>query len=194
MAAKEKAEHSLDLHKDEHPVGTGIGAAGGAVAGAAIGAAAGPAGALVGGVIGAVAGGLAGRGLAEVANPEPAEEQHERNPGKGLGAGVVADRGKAHALDHDQEDAYWSERHTREPYYDPQRSYEDYAPAYRLGWESRAKYDNGTYDRYEPAFGNDWDRVKGTSRLSWEEAKHATRAAWHRVERALPGDADGDHR
>jgi len=175
MAAKEKTEHSLDLHKDEHPIGTGIGAAGGAVAGAAIGLAGGPAGALVGGVIGAVAGGLAGRGLAEVANPEPMD-------------------GVAHAVNHDQEDAYWREAHTREPYYNPERSYEDYAPAYRLGWESRAKYDNGTYDRYEPAFGNDWDRVKGTSRLTWEEAKHATRAAWHRMERALPGDADGDHR
>jgi phage tail tape-measure protein len=163
MAAKEQTEHSLDLHKDEHPVGTGIGAAGGAVAGAAIGAAGGPAGALVGGVIGAVAGGLAGRGL-------------------------------AHVVNHDQEDAYWREAHTREPYYNPERSYEDYAPAYRLGWESRAKYDDGTYDHYEPAFGNDWDRVKGTSRLTWEEAKHATRAAWHRMERALPGDADGDHR
>jgi hypothetical protein len=28
----------------------------------------------------------------------------------------------------------------------------------------------------------------------WDDAKHATRAAWHRVERAVPGDADGDGR
>ena len=27
---------------------------------------------------------------------------------------------------------------------------------------------------------------------AWEKAKQATRDAWHRVERALPGDADGD--
>jgi hypothetical protein len=87
----------------------------------------------------------------------------------------------AHAVNHDKEDAYWREAHTREPYYNPERSYEDYAPAYRLGWESRAKYDDGTYNHYEPAFGNDWDRVKGSSRLSWDEAKHATRAAWARA-------------
>ena len=187
MAAKENTEHSLDLHKDEHSVGTGIGAAGGAVAGAAIGAAGGPAGALVGGVLGAVAGGLAGRGVAEVANPEPTDEQQYQGLGTGhrTGGGTVTG---------DREDAYWREAHTREPYYNPERNYEDYGPAYRLGYESRAKYDDGTYAHYEPAFGNDWDRVKGASRLSWDEAKHATRAAWHRVERALPGDADGDHR
>jgi hypothetical protein len=36
--------------------------------------------------------------------------------------------------------------------------------------------------------------MRGDSRLDWEEAKHAVRAGWHRVERALPGDADGDGR
>ena len=63
-----------------------------------------------------------------------------------------------------------------------------------MGWESRAKYDGGTFDQYEPAFRNDWDTMRGASRLDWEEAKHAVRAAWHRVERALPGDADADGR
>ena len=42
----------------------------------------------------------------------------------------------------------------------------------------------------------DWDRVKGTSRLTWENAKHATRDAWQHVsdfvERATPGDSDRD--
>jgi hypothetical protein len=171
MAAKEKSDESLDiLGKDAHPVGTGVGAAGGAIAGAALGSAGGPAGALVGGVIGAVAGGLAGRGVAEMTNPEPSD------------------------VNHDREDAYWREAHRSEPYYNPERSYDDYAPAYRMGWESRAKYDGGTFDQYELAFRNDWDTMRGDSRLDWEEAKHAVRAGWHRVERALPGDADGDGR
>ena len=38
------------------------------------------------------------------------------------------------------------------------------------------------------------EKNKGKSRLNWEEAKDASRAAWHRVERAIPGDADGDGR
>jgi hypothetical protein len=41
---------------------------------------------------------------------------------------------------------------------------------------------------------DEWDRVKGSSRLTWDQAKSASRAAWHRVERAIPGDADGDGR
>ena len=97
-------------------------------------------------------------------------------------------------LSHDREDAYWREAHSSEPYYNPDRSYEDYAPAYRMGWESRAKYDGGTFDQYEPAFRNDWDTARGESRLDWDEARHAVKAGWHRIERALPGDADGDGR
>jgi hypothetical protein len=89
-------------------------------------------------------------------------------------------------LNHDYEHAYWREAHMAEPYYNPAYSYEDYAPAYRMGWEGRAKYDGGTFDQYEPAFRNDWDDVKGESRLSWDEAKHAVRAGWHRIDDALP--------
>lgn len=223
MAAKEQPDNTLDALAKDHPLGTGVGAAGGAVAGATIGAAGGPVGAVIGGVIGAVAGGFAGRGIAEMANPAPADEQHEHNLGKGLGtgggamagaavgsmagpvgaaagavvgavAGGAAGKGAAHVVNHDHEDAHWREAHTREPYYDPARNYDDYAPAYRMGWASRAKYEDGSFDQYEPAFRNDWDLQKGDSRLSWEEAKHAASAGWHRIERALPGDADGDGR
>jgi hypothetical protein len=186
MAAKEYPESfgtSLDRHKETHPVGVGVGATGGALAGAAVGSAAGPAGTLVGGVIGAVAGGLAGRGVAEIVHPE-AEGHGALTPGQAV----------ERVLDHDREDAYWREAHMAEPYYNPAHRYEDYAPAYRMGWESRAKYDGGTFEHYEPAFRNDWEDAKGDSRLGWDEARHAVRAGWHRVERMLPGDADGDGR
>ena len=179
MAAKEKPDMAMDTLTREHPVGTGVGAAGGAVAGATIGSAGGPIGAVVGGVIGAVAGGLAGRGIAEMANP--ATEDFDG-------------RSMLHSANLGSEDAYWREAHKDEPYFNPARTYEDYEPAYRLGWTSRSKYENGTFDQYEPAFRNDWDSVKGLSRLSWDEAKHAASAGWHRIERALPGDADGDGR
>jgi hypothetical protein len=92
----------------------------------------------------------------------------------------------ADAVNHADEDAYWRESHRKEPYYKPEHTYDDYAPAYRMGWESRAKYDDGTFDRYEPAFRNDWQSVRGNSRLDWQDAKHAVRAAWMRMEQALP--------
>jgi hypothetical protein len=41
---------------------------------------------------------------------------------------------------------------------------------------------------------DEWDRVKGHSRLSWEQAKAASRAAWDKVERTMPGDLDRDGR
>jgi hypothetical protein len=41
---------------------------------------------------------------------------------------------------------------------------------------------------------DEWERVKGHSRLSWEQAKAASRAAWDRVERSVPGDLDRDGR
>lgn len=149
-----------------HPVGTGIGAAGAGAAGAAIGAAVGgPIGAAVGLAAGAVAGGLAGKGAAEAVNPTV-------------------------------EDAYWRDNYSSQPWTERNYSYDDYQPAFRTGYESYSRY-RGTGKRYEdiePEMRRDWERVKGKSRLEWDRAKLASRAAWDRVERALPGDADGDGR
>ena len=144
-----------------HPVGTGLGAvAAGAAAGAAGGAIGGPIGAAAGAVIGGVAGGLAGKAVGEAVNPTV-------------------------------EDAYWRKNHASRPYADSSMTYdEDYAPAYRYGYESYNKGKN--FDACETDLARGWDRAKGTSRLSWDRAKEATRDAWHRVEKALPGDADND--
>jgi hypothetical protein len=181
MSAKEECDQFLEsLSADSHPVGTGVGAAGGAIAGAALGAAGGPAGALVGGVIGAVAGCLAGLGVAELANRKLPDEEN----GHSLG------NGSAHRVDHDLEDAYWREAHAKEPYYNPEHSYGDYAPAFRMGWVSGARYDGATFEQYEPAFRNEWETIRGDSRLVWEEARHAVKAGWQRVQRTLPGHAD----
>ena len=149
-----------------HPVGVGIGAAGAGAAGAAIGSVAGPIGTAVGAVVGAVAGGLAGKGVAEAVNPTA-------------------------------EESYWRENYTTRPYVTSGESYsydEDYAPAYRYGWESRTQHAGRRYDDVETDLERGWDQAKGKSRLSWDRAKYATRDAWHRVERAMPGDADRDGR
>lgn len=150
-----------------HPVGTGLGAAaGGAVAGAAAGAVGGPVGAVAGAAVGAVVGGLAGKGVAEGLNPtDPAVE-----------------------------DAYWRDNYMREPYYVEGRSYDDYAPAYRTGYEARTRYAGRTYSDIEADLERDYRANRGNGRLEWADARAATRAAWHRVERALPGDADSDGR
>ena len=206
---------------DGHPVGAGVGVAGGAVAGAAAGAAmGGPVAAVVGGVIGAVAGGLIGRDAAGAAQARPRGDRRQdvvdhdvgvaggamsaaaagggvagplgAGVGAAVGAGPGVGQGSAHGVNHDEEDAYWRENHVSEPYYNPGRSYDDYGPAYRMGWESRARYDEGTFDTYEPSFRNDWDEsYRAQSRLTWAEARHAARAGWERFERKGKRDDGG---
>ncbi|NUZ05811.1 hypothetical protein HQN59_08545 [Schlegelella sp. ID0723] len=161
---------------DSHPAATGIGAviggvgggvAGGAAAGAAVGGMTGPVGAAVGAVVGAVAGALAGKGIAKAVDP-------------------VA------------EDNYWRDNYSSRPYVESGSSYDDYAPAYRHGVNAYQKYPDRSFDDVESDLGRDWDSNRGSSSLGWERAKHASRDAWTRVsntvERAIPGDSDGDGR
>ena len=146
-----------------HPVGTGVGAAlGGAAAGAAAGT---MAAGPVGTLVGSAAGAIAG----------------------GLAGKAVAER-----FDPTAEEAYWRDAYAREPYYENGMTYDDYDPAYRLGWESRGRYADRRFDDVESDLGRDYERRRGASRLGWDKARHATRSAWDRVERAMPGDFDRD--
>lgn len=144
----------------------------------------------VGTGIGATGGALAGAAVGSVGGPVGAAV------GGAIGAvaGGLGGKAAGEAVNPTVEDAYWRENHTDERYYNDQYKYDDYSPAYRLGYENRAKYGDRTWEQAEPELQADWKRTKGESRLEWNDAKQATRAAWHRVERAIPGDADGDGR
>lgn len=166
-----ETEVETDLNRDpitgepgSHPVGTTVGAAGGAVAGASIGA-------VVAGPVGAVVGGAIG-----------------------ALAGGAAGHGAAEVVNPTVEDAYWRENYSKSSYVERNRPYTDYQHAYRYGWESRTANPAKTWNQVENDLERGWDRAKGESKLAWHQAKNATKDAWHRVERALPGDADGDGR
>jgi len=107
-------------------------------------------------------------------------------------AGTTADRDFNPSV----HDIYWREQHTREPYYRKDYTYDDYAPAYRTGYETAGRYlgQGRRFDDLESELHANYEGIKGKSRLAWQDAKEAARAAWHRVERLLPGDADGDGR
>jgi hypothetical protein len=157
--------HAHDAHDKVHPVGSGVGAAAGAATGAAVGTA-------VGGPVGTLVGAAVG-----------------------AVAGGLVGHGIAEGINPTEEDAYWRENYRTRPYASANRSYEDYQPAYRYGWESRARYGNRKWDEVEPELGRNWnDYNRGAARQTWDEAKLATKDAWHRVERAIPGDADRDGR
>lgn len=139
----------------------------GAAAGGGAGAAVGSVAGPVGTMVGAAAGAIAG----------------------GLGGKAVGER-----MNPTVEDAYWRDNYRNEAYHNPQYGYDDYAPAYRTGYEGRARHADRDFEEVESDLRSEYERGRGSSRLGWDEARDATRAAWHRVERALPGDADGDGR
>ena len=145
-----------------HPLGTGVGAA-------ITGAAAGMAGGALGGPVGAIAGAAIG-----------------------AVAGGYAGKAVEEQFDPTAEDAYWRQNYRDRPYVERDADYEAYRPAYQYGWESRSLHTGRRFEEVEPELERGWGERRTQSSLAWDKAKHATRDAWDRVERALPGDADGD--
>lgn len=76
-------------------------------------------------------------------------------------------------------DAYWARTHARENYFRVGLDYEDYAPAYCVGYIGHTQY-GGTFDEAEKSLFANWLRIKGDSRLELDEARMAIRAAWER--------------
>jgi hypothetical protein len=99
----------------------------------------------------------------------------------------------AAAVDPAVEDEYWQVNYRTRPYVTSGADYSTYRDAYRYGWESRANR-TGTWADAQNDLERNWDKAKATSKLGWSDAKEAVRDGWHRVERAMPGDADGDGR
>ena len=83
------------------------------------------------------------------------------------------------AVNTTKEDAYWQRAFITEPYYNRNYSYDDYGPAYRMGYLTRRTYGDRSWDELETALKSVWESTKGTSRLTWEEARDAGLSAWH---------------
>jgi uncharacterized protein YcfJ len=161
---KKKSRKNVDPITGEpcaHPVGTGVGAAGGAVTGAALGAA-------IGGPIGAAVGTVVG----------------------GIAAAYGA-HGVAEAMNPTEAEKYWRERHEKQPFVKPGYTYEDYAAAYRTGYEGFHNYPGKRYEEIESDLALDYERNKAGSALPWDHARHAVHAAWAKVSHDIgPRDPD----
>jgi hypothetical protein len=79
-----------------------------------------------------------------------------------------------------EEDAHWERAHRREGYYQPGLDYEDYAPAYCVGYIGYAQY-GGRFEDAERSLCANWERIRGDSRLPLDQALLAMRAAWDRM-------------
>src|SRR2546427_137923 len=103
------------------------------------------------------------------------------------------------------EDAYWRDAYQSEPYYVAGRSYEEYRPAYELGWNAAAARRDADFDAFDAEWERVWTTRRGASHLDWDQARPAARAAWARagsrdvrdetgtiVAPAYTGDIDND--
>jgi hypothetical protein len=132
--------------------------------------------------IGAVAGGAAaGAAVGTVAGPVGTIA------GAAVGAvvGGLAGKGVAEVVNPTVEDAYWRENHSRQPYAKG-RSYDDYGPAYRTGYEGFALYGakGGTFEDREVELRRSYEVTQ--PKLAWNEARPASRAAWQRFREQRP--------
>ena len=93
--------------------------------------------------------------------------------------------GSGVALDPTAEDGYWRDNYMKRPYYRSSKSYSDYQPAYRFGWESaaRSEFRGRPFEDAEPDLEIGWERAKGSSREKWYEIRDAARDAWDRIRR-----------
>jgi uncharacterized protein (TIGR02284 family) len=164
MAAEEREDR--DLNRDpitEEPGAHPIGTGMGAAAGAVAGAAAGA----IGGPVGAAAGGVVGAVV-----------------------GGLAGKAAGEAVNPTAEEAFWRANYDKEPYYESGRTFEDYAPAYRLGLTSRSRFED-PWQSVEPKLADEWTTARERSSLDWERARPASRAAWSRADQQYRSFATG---
>lgn len=141
----------------------------------------------VGTGVGATAGGVTGAAVGAVAGPVGAIA------GAAIGAvvGGLAGKGVAEGINPTVEDGYWREQYANEAYYDKTRTYDDYAPAYRTGYEGRGRHEGKRFEDVESELESSYTSGRGQSKLDWQQARPATRAAWDRVDKGTVGSGHG---
>ena len=112
--------------------------------------------------------------------------------GAAIGAvvGGLVGEGVAEKIDPTREDAYWRENHVRQDYA-RNRSYDDFAPAYRVGYEGYGQYGatGKSFEESEAELRRRYEQQQAT--LTWEEARAASQAAWMKLGKNKPaGEAD----
>ena len=89
-------------------------------------------------------------------------------------------------IDAEKHTGFWKGAHGSRGYVQSGQTYDDYAPAYRLGWET-AEHEDGatTFETLDSKLAAQWETAKGKSKLGWHNAKNAVRDAWNRAKEEL---------
>lgn len=116
--------------------------------------------------------------------------------GAALGAAVGGTAGATAAVhtNPSQYNEHFLKLYPSSSYYQPGHDWNDYQPAYEYGYRTYGTHQGRSFDEVEPQLAQQWEAAREGSRLSWEHAREAVRDGWHYIERAVPGDADGDGR
>lgn len=78
-----------------------------------------------------------------------------------------------------QSDRHFQSRFGETTYADRNETFEDYRPAYRYGVLARTRHGNRDWNEdLDRELSRDWDRHRGTSKLSWERARPGVREAF----------------
>jgi hypothetical protein len=136
-----------------HPVATGIGAAAMGAAGLAVAAA-------VAGPIG-VAVATAGGAL----------------------IGGYVGKAVGEVVDPTAEEAFWRDEHPNQAFADQGAAFDDYAPAYRVGYEGYYRFggDTKSFEEAEKELQTHYETTQ--PKVPWTRARAASQAAWNRVHR-----------
>lgn len=133
-----------------HPVGTGVGAVLGGAA----------AGALTGTVAGPL-GTLVGTAVGAV-------------------VGGLAGKSVAEEIDPTVEADFWRGEYANRPYYDSDRKFEDYEPAYHAGMKAYDPSEPVDFEERELSAREHWE-ARSDSTLTWDKARYAAEDAYQRV-------------
>ena len=139
-----------------HPVATAFGGLGAGAAGALAGAA-------MGGPIGAAIGGAVG-----------------------VAAGAVAGNSFASEFDATEEARFWQDQYRLRPYYRSGTTYENWAPAYRFGWDNARlpEHAQRTFSDLEDELASEWRKERAAVGDDWRLYRDAVKDAWDRVRNA----------
>ncbi|AOV05314.1 hypothetical protein DR66_3205 [Delftia acidovorans] len=85
-------------------------------------------------------------------------------------------------------DAYWHDRYFLEPYFVPGRGYDQYRPAYALGWKASLSPEHAQQDfeSAEARLEERWEQERGGSLLHWNQVREAVEASWLQARRRTP--------
>ena len=85
--------------------------------------------------------------------------------------------------DWNSEENYWRNAWNSRPYATADRSFEQYRPGYRYGYESANRMKGKNWSDAENDLRSGWDRYehRGESGSTWEQIKDSVKDAWDRV-------------